>query len=75
MPATPGHEEYMWRLNKALNDQGQDIGLILLAYTLSPQGPYPTQLMEAVELLKHLIEKEGKKPENVRGHRIRATLP
>lgn len=65
MPCTSGHAEYVWRLNGDLVKEGHDIASVMLAYTLSPQGVFPTQLKQAVEILKHLIEVEGKDPANV----------
>lgn len=38
---------------------------LLLGYTCAPEAQYPGQLCQAVELLDHLITKEGRKPSDI----------
>ena len=55
----PGHLLYL----NSLASEG--IGVLMLAYTLAPQEVYPHQLRQAVELLRHVITKLDRHPQNV----------
>ena len=59
MPCGPGHQTWLNDLQTSL---GPDVSALLLAYDLAPEHPYPTQLTQAVELLRHLVETEGRDP-------------
>lgn len=59
MPCGPGHQLWLNDLQKSL---GPDVSALLLAYDLAPEHPYPAQLKQAVELLRYLVEKEGRNP-------------
>jgi acetyl esterase/lipase len=59
MPCGPGHQLWLNDLQKSL---GPDVSALLLAYDLSPEHTYPTQLKQAVELIRHLVETEGRDP-------------
>jgi len=58
MPATIAHLQYLLALVNSLSSAGQSINCLVLAYTLAPEGEFPTQLREAVELLNHLVTAE-----------------
>jgi acetyl esterase/lipase len=62
MPCGPGHQ--LW-LNDLQNSLGPDVSALLLAYDLAPEHPYPAQLKQAVELLRYLVETEGRDPSNL----------
>ncbi|GAB7350358.1 hypothetical protein MBLNU459_g0987t1 [Dothideomycetes sp. NU459] len=64
LPATPGHCKWLFDLTQHLSKKFS-VSSILLGYTCSPEGQYPTQLCQAAELVHHLIEKEGKKPSDI----------
>jgi acetyl esterase/lipase len=57
MPCGPGH--MLW-LNDLQASLGSNISALLLAYDLAPEHTYPTQLKQAVELLRYLVETEGR---------------
>ncbi|TKA52285.1 hypothetical protein B0A49_12486 [Cryomyces minteri] len=63
--ASPGHLTWAFELNQSLNKAGHSTSLVFLAYTTAPGGQYPTQMTQATELLRHIIEKEGKKPSDI----------
>ncbi|KAL2357321.1 Alpha/Beta hydrolase protein [Cryomyces antarcticus] len=65
LPASPGHVTWAYELNQSLNKAGHSTSLVFLAYTTAPGGQYPTQTTQATELLRHVIEKEGKKPSDI----------
>lgn len=44
---------------------GPDASALLLAYDLSPEHTYPTQLRQATELLRHLVEVQGRNPSDL----------
>ncbi|KAK4695550.1 hypothetical protein P7C71_g2233, partial [Lecanoromycetidae sp. Uapishka_2] len=62
LPPEPGHLKFASGLSQAADP---NIPILLLAYTLVPHGTYPTQLREAVELLRHTVTELKKKPEDV----------
>lgn len=62
MPCGPGHQLWLDDLQKSLGD---DVSALLLAYDLAPESTYPTQLKQAVELLRHLVETEGRSPSDL----------
>lgn len=65
MPATPGHFQYLTDLKDTVAAEGSDVAVLLLAYDLSPEQKYPTQLFQAVEALRHLIVTTGRSPRDI----------
>lgn len=65
MPASAAHIEYIWRLLTDMKKQGHDAAILMLAYTRVPAATYPKQLIEAIALLKILIEEERRHPSDV----------
>ncbi|KAK4982194.1 hypothetical protein LTR50_007811 [Elasticomyces elasticus] len=64
LPCTPGHIKWLFDLTQSLS-ASHSVSSVLLGYTVAPGAQYPTQLRQAAELLDHLINKEGKRPENI----------
>ena len=62
MPCGPGHQLWLNDLQKSL---GPSVSALLLAYDLAPEHTYPTQLKQAVELLRYLVETEGRSPSDL----------
>jgi acetyl esterase/lipase len=62
MPCGPGHQ--LW-LNDLQTSLGPDVSALLLAYDLAPEHKYPAQLMQAVELIRYLVETEGRNPADI----------
>ncbi|KAF9699949.1 hypothetical protein EKO04_002045 [Ascochyta lentis] len=62
LPCTSGHILWLDDLQKSL---GPGVSALLLAYDLAPESTYPTQLRQAVELVRHLTETEGRDPANM----------
>lgn len=44
---------------------GPNVAVVILAYTLAPEAVYPTQLRQAVELLRYLLETQGRNPTDI----------
>ena len=44
---------------------GPNVSALLLSYHLAPEHPYPAQLKQAVELLRYLVETEGRTPSDL----------
>ncbi|KAF2790675.1 alpha/beta hydrolase fold domain-containing protein [Melanomma pulvis-pyrius CBS 109.77] len=65
MPCGPGHMQYLLSLKDTLVAQGTDAAILLLAYDLAPEFKYPTQLRQAVEVLRYLVETEGRNPSDL----------
>ncbi|CAI9627904.1 unnamed protein product [Alternaria burnsii] len=62
LPCTSGHIVWLHDLQKSL---GPDVSALLLAYDMAPEHPYPTQLRQAVELLRYLTKSEGRNPADI----------
>jgi acetyl esterase/lipase len=60
-PPSEGHFQYLLHLQRSL----PDASILLLAYTLAPEAQYPTQLIQAVSVLRHLVETEKRDPSTV----------
>ncbi|KAF2189098.1 alpha/beta hydrolase fold domain-containing protein [Zopfia rhizophila CBS 207.26] len=65
IPANTGQMQYLLDMKDSLIAQGSDTAVVFLAYSLAPEAIYPTQLKQAVELLRYLIETEGRDPSNI----------
>ncbi|KAF1999871.1 alpha/beta-hydrolase [Amniculicola lignicola CBS 123094] len=62
LPMGPGHLAVLQDIRKTLEAAGSPTSILILAYSLAPERTYPTQLREAVELLRHMTETEGRDP-------------
>lgn len=67
LPVSDGHLRWYYDLSKELSKKSR-ISVVMPSYTLSPQGQYPVQLQQAAETLDFLINKLGKKPNDVSVH-------
>jgi acetyl esterase/lipase len=61
-PCGPGYHAWLHDLQKSL---GPDVSILLLAYGLAPEHTYPTQLKQGVELLRYLVETDGRDPSDL----------
>lgn len=62
LPCTSGHIQWLDDLQSSL---GPSVSALLLAYDLAPEAQHPTQLQQAVELLRHLTETQGRSPSDI----------
>lgn len=62
LPCTTGHIPWLDDLRKNV---GPDVSALLLAYDLAPEHTYPTQLRQAVELIRYLTKTEGRNPADI----------
>jgi acetyl esterase/lipase len=60
--ASPGHIKWAHGLQQLL---GNDVNVLLPAYTTAPRGQYPQQLTEAAETLSWLLNDLGRSPGDV----------
>lgn len=44
---------------------GKSVAVFCLSYSLSDQKPYPTQVTQAVECLRYILEQTHRKPSNI----------
>ena len=65
MPATIAHMQFLLALVNGLSSAGQSINCLLLAYTLSPEAEFPTQLVQSAELLNYLLTTEKRAPSSL----------
>jgi acetyl esterase/lipase len=65
MPANSGQMKFLTDMKDACIANGRDTAVLLLAYTTAPEAQYPGQLIQAIELLRYLIETEKRDPANV----------
>ncbi|KAF2716958.1 alpha/beta-hydrolase [Polychaeton citri CBS 116435] len=66
LPCSDAHFLWAFEVQQELNKGREStFSIAFLNYTLAPEGQYPKQLQQAAEALEYLIEKGGKKPEDV----------
>ncbi|KAJ5658579.1 uncharacterized protein N7484_002228 [Penicillium longicatenatum] len=65
MAARPSHFSFWIDLIKILNENGHDIAVFFLRYTLTPHKTYPTQLRQAVGALRYILNETGRSPADV----------
>jgi acetyl esterase/lipase len=65
MPAIPRYFDFWLEIIRALNENGHDLAVFFPRYTLTPHAVYPTQLRQAVEALRYIINETGRSPANV----------
>ncbi|KAJ4290497.1 hypothetical protein N0V90_010714 [Kalmusia sp. IMI 367209] len=65
MAGTPGHFQYLVDMKDTLNAQGSDTAILFLAYGLAPEHRYPTQLTQAVEALRYLVQTTCRIPSDI----------
>lgn len=65
IPASPGHLEWAWQCYvQAGHEQGVDVAVCMLEYTLLPAGPFPKPLQQAAAALNKILE-AGFKPADI----------
>ncbi|KGO78390.1 Alpha/beta hydrolase fold-3 [Penicillium italicum] len=65
LPALPNHFTHLEALSADIEQHGNSIGILFLAYELTPQAQWPRQLQQAVIVLQYAIETLGKRPSNI----------
>ncbi|KAG0154955.1 Steryl acetyl hydrolase 1 [Penicillium digitatum] len=65
LPAVPAHFDFWVEMLQSLNETGHDLAVFFLRYTLTPHAKYPTQLRQAVEALRYIVNETGRSPANV----------
>ncbi|EON69714.1 hypothetical protein W97_08974 [Coniosporium apollinis CBS 100218] len=65
LPAVKALLEYLYAFQQEANSDGHSVSVLMLAYTLAPEGQFPTQLKQAVELMRYLFETEKRSPSNL----------
>ncbi|KAL4986387.1 Alpha/Beta hydrolase protein [Aspergillus falconensis] len=67
LPAVTGHFSFLGNLLEELNNNGHDVAIFFLSYTLSPPAAYPTQLRQSVKALQYILTEDqgGRDPSNV----------
>ncbi|KAF2705742.1 alpha/beta hydrolase fold domain-containing protein [Pleomassaria siparia CBS 279.74] len=65
VPCGPGHMQFLLTLKDTLVSQGTDAAILLLSYDLAPEHPYPAQLKQAVEVVRYMVEAEGRSPSDI----------
>jgi acetyl esterase/lipase len=65
MPAIAAYFDFWLEMLNALNTTGHDLAVFFPRYTLTPHATYPTQLRQAVEALRYIINETGRSPANV----------
>jgi acetyl esterase/lipase len=57
--------EYLYALAQTLSTPEISVSIVVLSYSLAPEHLYPTQLIQAATLLKHLLEDLKLKPSSL----------
>ena len=64
MSVSPGHMKVLFEVQNEVA-KSHSFAVVVVAYTLSPYGAYPTQLKQAAESLEWLLQDQKKKPSDV----------
>ncbi|KAF2209347.1 hypothetical protein CERZMDRAFT_47242 [Cercospora zeae-maydis SCOH1-5] len=64
LACTSGHLQWLLGLQTELS-KSTSVSIVVVAYTLTPQGQYPEQLRQAAESLEWLINSAGKKAHDI----------
>lgn len=56
LPGTPLHFQLYQSVVDSLKKAGKDIGVFFISYTVTPHAIYPTQLKQAVEGVRHILD-------------------
>ncbi len=62
MPCSLGHFLWLGDMQRSL---GSEFAILILAYSLAPEHPYPAQLIQGIEFLRHLLETEERNPSDL----------
>ncbi|KAI8932091.1 hypothetical protein NX059_010976 [Plenodomus lindquistii] len=62
VPCSLGHMLWLDDLRKSM---GPGVSAVILAYDLAPERTYPTQLRQATEFMRHLVQVEGRNPSDL----------
>ncbi|KAK4864871.1 hypothetical protein LT330_001494 [Penicillium expansum] len=65
LPALPNHFSHVEALFTDIKQHGNSIGVLFLAYELTPKARWPRQLQQAVIVLRYAIETLGKRPSDI----------
>ncbi|KAJ5901934.1 hypothetical protein N7495_002462 [Penicillium taxi] len=65
MSAIPSHLDFWLDFLQAAKDDGHDVAVFFLHYSLTPSSKYPTQLRQAVEALRYIVTDTDCSPRNV----------
>ncbi|KAJ5106223.1 epsilon-lactone hydrolase [Penicillium angulare] len=65
MDATEAYLDLWSSVAETLSQRGISTAWLNVTYTLTPHATYPTQLCEAVEALRYVIEDVGRSPEDI----------
>lgn len=65
MPATAQHMQWLYDLKDELIAENSDTAALILAYDVAPEQKYPTQLGQAIETIRYLVEIEGRSPSTI----------
>ncbi|KAG6020684.1 hypothetical protein E4U40_005925 [Claviceps sp. LM458 group G5] len=65
LPILNGHIKFLMRFIKSRGSRKPSLSVLFLEYTLAPIAQYPTQLIQAVEVLRYLITTTKRSPSNI----------
>ncbi|KAL2369627.1 hypothetical protein RJ035_002659 [Blastomyces gilchristii] len=65
LPANMGYFRFFSRTIADMHRAGKALAVFCPTYTLTPHAVYPTQLRQAVECLRYILDTTGRKPANV----------
>ncbi|KHN97391.1 Alpha/beta hydrolase fold-3 [Metarhizium album ARSEF 1941] len=65
LPANRAYFQFLESLVASSQKSGQDLAVFVLTYTLAPGATHPTQLTQAVEALRYILDEAGRRPSRV----------
>ncbi|OJD12732.1 hypothetical protein AJ78_06710 [Emergomyces pasteurianus Ep9510] len=65
LPANMGYFRFFSRIIADMRKEGKPLAVFCPTYTLTPHAVYPTQIRQAVECLRYILDTTGREPGNV----------
>ncbi|KAK2790182.1 hypothetical protein FQN52_005677 [Onygenales sp. PD_12] len=65
LPANMGYFQFFTKLINHMDKKGKPLAVFFPTYTLTPHAVYPTQIRQAVECVRYILETTGREPGNV----------
>lgn len=65
VPANAGYFKFWANLVRVSRDAGKDFSIFAVSYTLAPNARYPTQLTQAVEALRYILNSTSRSPSQI----------
>lgn len=62
MPFTKGHLDYCYHMRESLSQNGRQVAILVIQYTLALEAVYPMQLIQCIGATQYVLSDLGKHP-------------